>query len=143
MNNVEEWNFAIRLTRGAGLEPTEELKECIEKEYLYLMWQAPSNGRSYIVGKLIKGDGYEFQYCKEINLAIKNGFCPLICFGNINKSYKSEELFPVFSSRLPHRKRKDIDKILKKYDLKEFDDYELLKRSGAKLPIDHLYFVSS
>lgn len=32
MNNIEAWDFAIGLTRGAGLEPTEEFKECIEKE---------------------------------------------------------------------------------------------------------------
>ena len=55
--------------------------------------------------------------------------------------YRSEELFPAFSSRLPDRKRKDIDKILKKYNLDEYDTYELLKRSGAKLPIDNLQFV--
>ena len=44
-------------------------------------------------------------------------------------------LFPVFASCLPDRKRKDIDKILQKYGLKEFDEYELLKKSGARLPI--------
>lgn len=55
--------------------------------------------------------------------------------------YKCEELFPVFSSRLPDRKRKDIKKILEKYGLKEYDSYQLLKRSGARLPIDNLQFV--
>ena len=52
-----------------------------------------------------------------------------------------EELFPVFSSRLPDKKRKDIKKILEKYKLEEYDSYELLKRSGAKLPIDNLQFI--
>ena len=32
MNNAEAWDFAIGLTRGAGLEPTEDFKECIELE---------------------------------------------------------------------------------------------------------------
>ena len=50
-------------------------------------------------------------------------------------------LFPVFASRLPDRKREDIDKILQKYGLKEFDEYELLKKSGARLPIDNLEFI--
>ena len=39
------------------------------------------------------------------------------------------------------KKRKDIDKILEKYDMKEYEPYQLLKRSGARLPIDNLFFV--
>lgn len=113
----------------------------IEKEFLYLVWQCTSNGRQYIVGKLSKNKQYEFCYCEEIEEAIKNGFKPLISFNKIDTAYRSEELFPAFSSRLPDRKRKDIDKILKKYNLDEYDTYELLKRNGAKLPIDNLQFV--
>ena len=30
--------------------------------------------------------------------------------------YESDVLFPVFASRLPDRKRRDIDKILEKWD---------------------------
>ena len=58
----------------------------------------------------------------------------------MNAVYKYENLFPVFASRLPDRRRKDIKKILYKYGLLEYDSYELLRRSGAKLPTDHLQF---
>ena len=50
-------------------------------------------------------------------------------------------MFPVFSSRLPDRRRKGIEKILEKYGLTEFDKYELLKKSGARLPIDTYEFI--
>ena len=30
---------------------------------------------------------------------------------------------------------------MEKYKLEEYDSYELLKRSGAKLPIDNLQFI--
>ena len=50
-------------------------------------------------------------------------------------------MFSVFSSRLPDRKRKDIDKILKKYNWEKYDSYEFLKKSGARLPIDNLQFI--
>ena len=69
------------------------------------------------------------------------GFVPLVAFPELKKTYYNKELFPVFSSRLPDRKRKDISAILKKYSLDEYDAYLLLKRSGAKLPIDNLQFV--
>lgn len=113
----------------------------IEKELLYLVWQCTSNGRQYIVGELSKNKQYEFCYCGEIEEAMKEGFKPLISFSKVDTVYRSEELFPVFSSRLPDRKRKDIDKILNQYGLNEYDAYELLKRSGTKLPIDNLQFV--
>lgn len=36
---------------------------------------------------------------------------------------------------------KDYDKIFNKYGLKEYDSFELLKKSGGKLPTDNLEFV--
>lgn len=112
------------------------------KDYLYLIWKDEITRRQYVVGQLSKNGNYEFQYRKnEIIEAIKAGFAPLIAFEEINKVYVSASLFPIFSSRLPDRKRKDIGRILLKYGLKEYDAYELLKMSGARLPIDNLQFI--
>ncbi len=57
------------------------------------------------------------------------------------KVYESDVLFPVFASRLPDRKRRDINKILEKYGLVEFDEFELLRKSEARLPIDTYSFI--
>lgn len=65
----------------------------------------------------------------------------MLCFPDINKTYTDTKLFSVFASRLPDKKRKDIQNILKKYGLEEFDEYMLLKRSGARLPIDSFEFI--
>lgn len=111
------------------------------KDYLYLIWKCNSTRRQYIVGQLTKNGNYEFQYCNEIDAAIKAGFTPLVSFEKLDQVYTCQELFPVFSSRLPDRKRKDIDKILEKYGLEEYDSYQLLKKSGARLPIDNLQFI--
>lgn len=111
------------------------------RDYLYLIWKSEKTRRQYIVGQLSKNGQYEFQYVKEVNEAIDAGFTPLVPFEELEKIYKSDELFPVFSARLPDRKRKDIEMILKKYGLKEYDSYELLKMSGARLPIDNLQFI--
>lgn len=111
------------------------------KDYLYLIWKCTSNRRQYIVGQLTKNGHYEFQYCEEVNEALEVGFTPLVSFEKLDVVYRCENLFSVFASRLPDRKRKDIDKILKKYGLREYDAYQLLKKSGAKLPIDNLQFI--
>lgn len=111
------------------------------KDYLYLVWKSGQSGQQYIVGQLTKNSHYEFRYCNEVKEATEDGFVPLLCFPDLNKKYEDERLFSVFSSRLPDKKRKNIKDILKKYDLKDYDEYTLLKRSGARLPIDNLEFI--
>lgn len=111
------------------------------KDYLYLIWKDETTRRQYVVGQLSKNGQYEFQYDYEIQDAMKAGFTPLISFNDIEKVYVNDELFSVFLSRLPDKKRKDINKILKKYGLEEYDAYTLLKMSGARLPIDSLQFI--
>lgn len=111
------------------------------KDYLYLIWKSEKSRRQYIVGQLIKNGQFEFQYCGEVEQAIADGFTTLLCFPDLKQTYKNSKLFSIFSSRLPDKKRKDIQVILKKYGLEEYDEYMLLKRSGARLPIDHLEFI--
>jgi hypothetical protein len=111
------------------------------KDYLYLIWKDNQTRKQYVIGQLSKNGEYEFVYGFEVNEAIERGFKPLLSFENLDDVYKNPSLFPVFTSRLPDRKRTGIDKILKKYNLDEYDEYLLLKRSGAKLPIDNLEFI--
>lgn len=111
------------------------------KDYLYLIWKHPDTRRQYVVGVLSKNGAFEFEYSHEIDSAIKEGFNQITAFEDVKKKYTSEKLFPVFASRLPDRKRRGISEILKKYNLDEYDEYLLLKRSGARLPIDTFEFV--
>lgn len=113
------------------------------KDYLYLIWKGPVSREQYIVGRLAKNGQYEFSYMADnVKKAQENdGYTPLICFPDVDKTYTSERLFPVFASRLPDPKRKDIDKILEKYALSEYDAYALLKASGTRLPIDTYEFI--
>lgn len=111
------------------------------KDCLYLIWKSEKNRRQYVIGELSKNAQYEFKYGNEVSEAQEAGFIPLISFPDLNTTYRSDVLFPVFESRLPDKKRKDMGSILKKYDLKEYEPYQLLKRSGARLPIDSFYFI--
>ena len=113
----------------------------IDTDYLYLTWKNPHSMHNYTVGKLSRlKDGYSFEYCDENELAIADGWMGVPAFPEMKK-YKSKELFPVFSSRLPYKKRKNIDIILKKYGLQIYDGFELLRASGGRLPIDTYEFV--
>lgn len=111
------------------------------QDYLFLIWKSEKTRRQFIVGQLSKNGQYEFCYCEEVHKAIEEGFAPLIPFPNIGETYQNDELFSVFASRLPDRKRKDINNILMKYSMDVYDPYEFLKKSGAKLPIDSLQFI--
>lgn len=112
-----------------------------QRDYIYLVWKEPITRRQYVVGKLSKNGKYEFEYEFEIKDALKQGFKPLISLDDVQKKYESERLFTSFSSRVPDRRRKDIGKILSKYGLNEYSEYELLKKSGGRLPIDDLEFI--
>lgn len=112
-----------------------------EKDFLYLIWKDPRTRKNFTVGKLTRGETYIFQYCEEYTTAKKYGWRGLQAFPE-EKVYESKTLFPVFSSRVPDPKRRDIEKILAKYGLKKFDAYDLLKKNGGRLPIDTYEFIN-
>lgn len=111
------------------------------KDYLYLIWKHPDTRRQYMVGILSKNGVFEFEYGLELAEAQKEGFNGIEAFKDYSKKYESEKLFPVFASRLPDKKRRDISAILQRYNLEEYDEYMLLKNSGARLPIDTFEFI--
>lgn len=111
-----------------------------KSNYLLLIWKDPETRRNYTVGKLTRGDCFTFQYYGEAENAEEAGWKLLGAFPTYQE-YRSNTMFPVFSSRLPDKKRRDIQNILEKYGLTEYDEFELLRRSGARLPIDTYEFI--
>lgn len=109
-------------------------------KYLYLIWKDPQTRRNFVIGKLCREDKYTFEYCEDFGQAETYGWSKFEVFPSEQK-YESEALFPVFASRLPDKNRRDIEKILKKYGLEQYDEFELLRKSGARLPIDNYSFI--
>ena len=107
---------------------------------LYLIWKSPLSSKDYVVGKLTKADEYTFEYTKDCEKAKEDGWGMIPAFPE-SKEYHSKALFSAFSSRLPDKKRRNINQILNKYGLDEYDGYELLRKSGGRLPIDTYSFV--
>ncbi|MBC8061302.1 MAG: DNA-binding protein, partial [Clostridiaceae bacterium] len=112
------------------------------RDYIYLVWKDYKTRLRYIVGELSRNGKYEFKYrLNAIDNAMEKGFEPLIAFPNINEVYENYDIFPAFSSRLPDKRRKDVKEILAKYKLEKYDAFELLRKSGGKLPTDSLEFI--
>ena len=111
-----------------------------ERRYLYLIWKDPETRTNYTIGKLSRAEKYTFEYFDEYKKAQAMGWNLLESFPE-EILYESDIMFPAFSSRLPDRKRRDINTILKKYGLNDYDEYELLRKSGARLPIDTYEFI--
>ena len=111
-----------------------------KNRFIYLIWKDPITRNNFIVGKISRNEKYTFEYCGEFEKAEKYGWLKLEGFPE-KKVYESDILFPVFASRLPDKKRRDIDKILEKYELSEYDEFELLRKSEGRLPIDTYSFI--
>lgn len=116
----------------------------MNKDFVYLIWTETNSGNKYKVATLYKeNETFYFKYILEnVKEAQKNGFKLLIAFPQINALYDNPKLFATFAARLPEPTRPEIKEILETYGMKEYDAFELLKRSGAKLPNDHYEFLS-
>ena len=75
--------------------------------FLYLIWKDPHTRSNFIVGKLSKNGKYTFEYFGDSGKAESCGWSKLEAFPK-QMVYESDVLFPVFASRLPDKKRRDI-----------------------------------
>lgn len=110
---------------------------------IWMIWKN-SEGESFKVGELSRrAKKYYFKYDIDgVKKAEEYGFSPLDNFPRIDVEYFREELFNSFSKRLPGQGKKDINSVLKQYDLKQYDAFELLIKSGGKSSTDSFEFVS-
>ena len=95
--------------------------------------------KKYAIGNLYITDNkeYVFKYNLEnVEKAKQEGFSYIIGFKDINEEYKSQKLFPFFSSRIPSRNRHDIQNILQSLNIEEYNENQLLRKTKGKLLTD-------
>lgn len=98
-----------------------------------VFWKKYDIGNLYIT----ENQEYVFRYNLEnVEKAKEEGFSYIIGFKNINEEYKSEKLFPFFSSRIPPKNRHNIQNILRDLNLEEYNETQLLKKTKGKLFTD-------
>lgn len=110
-----------------------------EHNPVYLAWQSPETRDWHVVGALSETDrGYEFHYTKGAKKA-KN-FIPFSGMDNLDMSYVSEQLFPLFHNRLLSSRRPEYPSFIKWLGLteEEANPINILARSGALRGTDQL-----
>ncbi len=112
---------------------------------MWLIWKQPETRRRYKIGILKYNNKYTFKYTNpELDEAIKVGFEYFPGFDSIDKTYKSDKLFPNIITRLPNPKRPDYLEILNAYNLnKDSNELEILKATKGRLITDNYEFVPS
>jgi len=104
-------------------------------EVLYLM-KADRHGEKILIGELAKSENeYFFKYTPK-KADKPEGFFRVPTFKDVNRVYKSDRLFLFFVNRLYDRGRPDLPQLLEKYGLRNYDEWELLKATKARLLTD-------
>ena len=107
---------------------------------LFLAWQDESSRQWFPVGRFdadVGNASYRFRYIGGAKRAKKVGFPPLLEFPDLQKDYRSSELFPLFQNRVMNRKRPDFADYLSSLDLpEEADSIEILSTNGGRRETD-------
>ena len=109
---------------------------------LELYWE-DIDDKSYHIADLNKKDNiYTLDIIEtELKAAIKKGCMGIGNIDFLKSRYESEELFSFFKQRIPQEDNMYIKEILSRYDMKDYDEYELLKKTLGKSMTDRYYLV--
>lgn len=105
---------------------------------VYLAWQSPNDRSWHVVGLLSKSsDGYVFNYTHGAKL---EKFIPFSGMEDIQKTYWSKDLFPLFQNRILSSRRPEYPHFIKWLGLLEGDEspITILGRSGGMRGTDQL-----
>ena len=95
-----------------------------------------------LIGTLCLSDGvWQWSYSDEFRAQDK--VVPLIEFPDVNRVYRTEELWPFFSTRAPSLKRTDILPIIAAEQIDPTDEAALLKRFGRRTITNPFVLVAS
>lgn len=108
---------------------------------LILSWQDMKSREWFPVGRLsFSNNTYEFGYTNGAFNAEQTGFLGLAGMNDFFKSYKSENIFPVFQNRILNKSRPDRPEFLNWLDinLESYSQFEELARTGGIKATDSL-----
>ena len=107
---------------------------------LKLYWEDINNNK-YHIANLDKKDSVFMLDILEDNLkkATHNGCMGISGINLLANHHESDKLFAFFANRIPSRDYRDIDEFLKKYQLEDYDEMEILKKTSGRLLTDRYY----
>lgn len=74
---------------------------------------------------------WEFKYTEEFKQRVSE-YTLIVGFPDIDKTYRSKELWPFFRIRIPGLKQASVQEVIKKEHIDQANEVELLKRFGRK-----------
>lgn len=115
-------------------------------EYLYLKWIDYKTNKKYLIGALFRDKEkgkYYFKLSKaHVEKALKEKAISeiILPFSDYDKIYESDEIFAIFKIRLPKLEKysdEELEELLKDLDMKEYDDFEYLRKTKGMLETDN------
>lgn len=115
-------------------------------EYLYLKWIDYKTNKKYLIGALFRDKEkgkYYFKLSKShVEKALKEKAISEIVlpFSDYERIYESDEIFAIFKIRLPKLEKyseEELEELLKDLDMKEYDDFEYLRKTKGMLETDN------
>jgi hypothetical protein len=100
---------------------------------LFLAWQNPDQRDWHTVGRLDQEDDtYVFRYTQGAEQAQKHGFDPIVSFPDLQRTYESDEIFPLFANQVLSRNRPEFDDFVEWLSIPkdEADPIAILARTG-------------
>lgn len=121
------------LGRTSKIRPSEPSPQRIEFQLMY---------KQMSIGILaLQSSVWEWSYSDEFRAQEK--LVPLIEFPDVNRTYRTEELWPFFATRAPSLKRPDILQIIEREHIDKNDEVALLKRFGQRTITNPFELVSA
>ena len=113
---------------------------------LYVTWRSPQTRTIHVVGRLRFDDvakRYDFVYVGAVHRAIPEGFSPFPEFPELDRLYRSANLFPLFANRLMSKGRADRAAWLVALGLENDEPHpiQVLSRTGGTRLTDHLELI--
>lgn len=116
----------INTSNEYKLDNKSNIDNSTEKNVFILKYKNLAIGELRFINNI-----WEFQYTEEFKKCSKE-FNHIAGFSNLEKTYKNEELWPFFLTRIPGLKQPAIKEILEKEHIDASNKFELLKRFGRE-----------
>jgi HipA-like protein len=119
INKIKQWFSKSREDTSSYVPPNENVKFVLLADKIKLAELKSENGE------------WVFKYTDEFKNHLDR-YNLIVGFPDVNKEYHSESLWPFFRIRIPGLKQPAVQNILKKENIDQENEVELLKRFGQK-----------